>query len=65
MKRLLESAVWDPKIVTQIEVDQEIHRDTIKAVTGLDNTKEIRDAMLDQVVWKDLVRTARDDSQPR
>ena len=28
--------------------------DTIKADSGLDNTKEIRDAMLDQVVWKDF-----------
>ena len=36
--------------------------DTIKADNGLDNTKEIRDALLDQVVWKDFVRTARDDS---
>lgn len=51
--------------VTQIEVDQEVHRDTIKAVTGLDDTKEIRDAMLDQIVWKDLVRTAQDDSRPK
>ena len=48
--------------VTQIEVDQEVHRDTI---TGLHDTKEIRDAMLDQIVWKDLVRTARDDSRPK
>jgi len=30
--------------------------DTIKADSGVDNTKEIRDAMLDQVVWKDFVR---------
>ena len=37
--------------------------DTIKADTILDNTKEIRDAMLDQVVWKDFIRTARDDSR--
>ena len=28
--------------------------DTIKADSGLDDTKEIRDAMLDQVVWKDF-----------
>jgi len=35
--------------------------DTIKADTGLDNTKEIRDAMPDQVVWKDFIRMARDD----
>ena len=27
---------------------------TIKADTGLNNTKDIRDVMLDQVVWKDL-----------
>ena len=39
--------------------------DTIKADTGLDsNTKEIRDTMLNQVVWKDFIRTARDDSRP-
>ena len=31
--------------------------------SALDNTKEIRDAMLDQVVWKDFIRTARDDSR--
>ena len=37
--------------------------DTIKADTILDNTKEIRGAMLDQVVWKDFIRTARDDSR--
>ena len=36
--------------------------DTIKADTGLDNTKEIRDAMLNQIVWKDFIRTARDNS---
>ena len=34
--------------------------DTIKADTGLDNTKEIRDAMLNQVVLKDFIRTAWD-----
>ena len=28
--------------------------DTIKADSGLDDTKELRDAMLDQVVWKDF-----------
>ena len=28
--------------------------DTIKADSGLDDTKEIRDAKLDQVVWKDF-----------
>ena len=39
--------------------------DTIKADTGLDNTKEIRDAMLDQVVWKDFFRRAWDDSWPK
>ena len=37
--------------------------DIIKADTGLDNTKEIRDAMLNQVVWKDFIKTARDDSR--
>ena len=36
--------------------------DTIKADTGLDNTSEIRDAMLNQIVWKDFIRTARDNS---
>ena len=37
------------------------YTDTIKANTVLDNTKGIRDAMLDQVVWKDFIRMARDD----
>ena len=37
----------------------------IKADTGLDNTKEIRDAMLNQVVWKDFIRTARANSRPK
>ena len=33
--------------------------------TGLDNSKEIlRDAMLDQAVWKEFVRMAWDDSLP-
>ena len=39
--------------------------DTIKADTGLDNTREIRHAMLDQVMWKDFIRTAWDDSWPK
>ena len=41
--------------------------DTIKADSGLDNTKKIRHAMLDhaQVVWKYFIRTAWDDSRPR
>ena len=39
--------------------------DTIKADTGLHNTKEIRDVMLDQFVWNEFIRTARDDSRPR
>ena len=38
--------------------------DTIKADSGLDNTKEIRVVMLDKVVWKDFVRMAQDDSRP-
>ena len=38
--------------------------DTIKADSGLDNTKEIRVVMFDKVVWKDFVRMAQDDSQP-
>ena len=37
--------------------------DTTKADTGLDNTKETRDAMLDQAVWKDFVGMTRGDSQ--
>ena len=37
----------------------------IKADTGLENTKEIRDAMLDQVVWKDFFRRTWDDSWPK
>ena len=48
-------------MVTQIEVD----RDTIKADTGLEITKEIRDAMLNQVVWKYFIRTARDIFRPK
>ena len=36
----------------------------MKADTGLHNTKEIRDAMLDQVVWNEFIRMARDDSWP-
>ena len=39
--------------------------DIIKADTGLENTKEIRDAMLNQVVWKDFIRTARANSRPK
>ena len=39
--------------------------DTIKADTGLDNTKEIRDAMLNQVVLKDFIRTAWDNTWPK
>ena len=51
-------------MVTQIEVDVELHTLTLsRPDTILDNTKEIRDAMLDQVVWKDFIRTARDDSR--
>ena len=37
----------------------------IKADTGLNNTKEIRDAMLNQVVWKDFIRTARANSRAK
>ena len=36
----------------------------MRADSGLDNTKETRDAMLDQVVWKDFVRMVQDDSRP-
>ena len=39
--------------------------DTIKADTGPDNTKEIRDAMLNQVVLKDFIRTAWDNPWPK
>ena len=39
--------------------------DTIKANTGLHNTKEIKNAMLNQVVWNEFFRMARDDSRPR
>ena len=35
----------------------------IKADTGLDNTKEIRDAILNQIVWKDFIRTVRNNSR--
>ena len=37
--------------------------DTIKADTGLDNTKETTEAMHDHVVWKGFI-TAGDNSQP-
>ena len=33
--------------------------------TGLDNTKEIRDTMLDQVMWKYFVCMAQDESWPK
>ena len=40
--------------------------ENIKAdCTGLDNTKEIRDTMLDQVMWKYFVRMAQDESWPK
>ena len=40
--------------------------ENIKAdCTGLDNTKEIRDTMLDQVMWKYFVSMAQDESQPK
>ena len=55
-------------MVTQIEVDLELHTLTLSRLmqfTGLDNTKEIRDAMLDQVVWKDFIRTGWDDFRPK
>lgn len=46
-------------MVIQIESNQELHKfDTIKADAGLDNSKEIRDAMRDQAGWKDFVRMA-------
>ena len=55
-------------MVTQSEVDQELHTyiENIKAdCTGLDNTKEIRDTMLDQVMWKYFVSMAQDESRPK
>ena len=40
--------------------------ENIKAdCTGLDNTKEIRDTMLDQVMWKYFVSMAQDESRPK
>ena len=39
--------------------------ENIKADTGLDNTKEIRDAMLHQVMWKYFVSMAQDESRPK
>ena len=55
----------NPNMVTQIVSKlRTTYINPIKANTGLDsNTKEIRNAMLDQVVWKDFVRKAQDDSQ--
>ena len=38
--------------------------DTMRADSGLDNTKETRDAMLHQVVRNDFVRMAQDDFRP-
>ena len=38
--------------------------DTMRADSGLDNTKETRDAMLDKVVWKHFVRMAQNDFRP-
>ena len=57
----------NPNMVTQIvSKPRTTYIDTIKANSGLDsNTKEIRNAMLDQIVWKDLVGMARDDSRPK
>lgn len=39
--------------------------DTIKDDIGLEKTTEIRDTMLDQAVWENFVRMARDDSWPK
>ena len=39
--------------------------DTTKADPHLDNAKEMRDAMLDQVGWKDFIRMALEDSRPK
>ena len=53
-------------MVTQIEVDLELHTLTpSRPDTGLHNTKEIKNAMLNQVVWNEFFRMARDDSRPR
>ena len=63
---LLEMCYFgNPNMVTQIVSKlRTTYINPIKANTGLDsNTKEIRNAMLDQVVWKDFVRKAQDDSQ--
>ena len=48
-------------LLSEPQHDQELH---FKADTGLDNTKELRNPMLDQVVWKDYIRSTRDDSRP-
>ena len=37
----------------------------IQLSISVDFSHEIRDAMLDQIVWKDFVRTARDDLRPK
>ena len=50
-------------MVTQIEVDQELHTKTPSRLT-LNRTKEKRDAMLDQVGWKDFVEESWVDSRP-
>ena len=50
MKKPLQKCCFgNLNLVTQIEVAQELHDvDTIKVDNGLDNTKLIRDAILDQ-----------------
>ena len=48
-------------LLSEPQHDQELH---FKADTGLDNTKALRNPMLDQVVWKDYIRSTRDDSRP-
>ena len=58
-------AVWEPQHGHPIRgILRTTYIDTIKADSGLNNTKEIRDVTLDQVVWKDFVRMAQNDSRP-
>ena len=57
MKRLLQKCCFGNRNkLTQTEVDQE-DKTRHQGNTGLDNTKQIRDELLDQVVWRDVIRT--------
>ena len=66
MKRLFQKCCSkNPNMVAQIEVDLELHTLTpSRLILVCVNTKEIRHAMLNQVVWNEFVRTDRDDSRP-